>query len=146
MTGSQRVTGAGRAPAPVDVADAYGIEADTVVAWRERLLMVDDRAVQVCTSYYPESVVEAVPELLAPERLPANAMELMARAGYAVSDGGQDLVFARTATEDEASALGIDIGTPVTEAFRIGRGVGGQVVMVERMVSDSTRLRQVWTF
>ncbi len=146
MAGTQRVTGAGRAVPPVDVADAFGYEADALVAWRQRLLLIDDRAVQVCTSYYPDAVVDAVPELIVPNRLPSNAMELMARAGFAAAPGGLDTVYARAATEDEAAALGIEIGAPVTEAFRVARDAGGTVVLVERMVSDSARLRQAWTF
>jgi GntR family transcriptional regulator len=146
MAGAQRVSGAGRLAAPVDVADAFGIDVDTVVAWRQRLLMVDDSPVQICTSYYPDSVVAALPQLISPDRLPANAMELMAQAGYAVDSGGLDTVFARAATEEEASVLEIENGAPVTEAFRIGRGADGAVVLVERMVSDSARLRQAWRF
>ncbi len=146
MAGSQRVTGAGRLAAPVDVADAFGYEPDVIVAWRQRLLLVDGKAVQVCTSYYPDAVAAAVPALTVPDRLPSNAMELMARAGFEIAAGGQDTVFARAAADDEAAALGIEIGTPVTEVFRVARSADGQIVTVERMVSDSSRLRQIWTF
>ncbi|ADP84901.1 GntR family transcriptional regulator [Pseudofrankia inefficax] len=144
--GTQRVTGAGHAAAPVDVADAFGLDADALVAWRQRLLLVDDEVAQVCTSYYPDAVVAAVPELLVAERLPSSAMELMARAGFVIARGGLDTVFARAATEDEAAALGTDVGAPVTEAFRVARDEAATVVLVERMVSDGARLRQAWRF
>lgn len=146
MEGTQRVTGAGRTTAPIDVADAFEVESDTIMAWRQRLLLVDGHVAQISTSYYPESVVKAVPALLAPERLPTNAMELMAQAGFEIVPGGRDLVFARAATEDEASTLSVELGAPVTEVLRTARNAQGDVVTVERMVSDSSRLRQVWVF
>lgn len=145
MTGTQRVTGAGRAVAPVDVLDAFGYEAGTAVTWRQRLLLVDDQPVQVASSYYPDDVVTAVPALGQPERLTAGAPELMARVGWEIV-GGRDLAFARTASEDEADTLGIELGAPVTEVLRTSRTSDGQVVTVERMVSDSARLRQEWAF
>lgn len=146
MEGTQRVTGAGRTVAPVDVTDAFGYEAETMVAWRQRLLVIDGHAAQISTSYYPAAVVDAIPALLTPGRLPTNAMELMARAGFEIAPGGRDLVFARAATEDEAATLGVELGAPVTEVLRTARDARGDVVTVERMVSDSSRLRQMWIF
>lgn len=145
MAGSQRATGAGRAAAPVDVADAFGYEADTEVAWRQRLLLIDDHGVQIATSYYPRFVVDAIPSLVEAERLRTNAMELMAQAGFAIA-GGTDLVFARAIERDEAELLDVEAGAPVTEVFRVASDTEDRIVTVERMVSDSARLRQQWAF
>lgn len=145
MTGTQRVIGAGKRTAPPDVADAYGYEADTLIAWRERLLLVDQQPVQISTSYYPHTVAEAIPAITSPEKLPANTMELMARTGHAIASG-LDVAFARAATDEEAEKLEIEPGTPITEVFRVARNAADEVVAVERMVSYSARFRQGWRF
>jgi GntR family transcriptional regulator len=145
MVGAQRTTGAGRAPAPADVTDAFGFEADTSVAWRQRLLLLDDRGVQIATSYYAEEVYAVLPELAGPEKLSTNSMELMARAGFPIA-GGNDLVYARPVTQEESVLLSVEVGAPVTEVFRVANGAGGEVLSVERMVSDSLSLRQRWNF
>jgi GntR family transcriptional regulator len=145
MEGTQRVTGAGRDVPPVDVADALGLDAESIVAWRQRLLLIDGQAAQICTTWYPDDIVGLVPALVIPERLPANSMELLAQAGRAIAPGrSRDVVFARAATEEEATTLGIELGAPVTETLRTARDDNGEVVTVERMVSDSGRLRQAW--
>jgi GntR family transcriptional regulator len=146
MVGAQQVTGAGRTPAPADVAEALGIAAEAPVAWRQRLLLADGRPIMICSSYYPDAIADVVPALAEPARLPSNAMELMARVGHAIVPGGRDTVFGRAATAEEAAQLGAQAGAPVTETFRVAYDADGLVVLVERMVADGLRLRQVWRF
>lgn len=146
QVGTQRVLGAGTVSAPPDVADALDYDDGVTVTWRERLMLADGKPVQIATSYYPEVVAEVVPELVDPARLlPKNAMELIARAGYAITNG-DDLVFARLATADEAAKLEIKLNAPVSEVFRTARSAHGAVVTVERMVSNSARMRHRWKF
>jgi GntR family transcriptional regulator len=145
MTGTQRVTDAGRTATPIDVADAFGLEAETTITWRQRIMLVDDDPVQIATSYYPDDIAEAIPALAQPDRLPSSAPQLMARAGWVITSG-QDLVTAKPAAEDEAAMLAVEVGTPVAQVLRVAQAADGRVIMVERMVSDSMRLRQAWNF
>ncbi|MCK9901360.1 GntR family transcriptional regulator [Glutamicibacter sp. V16R2B1] len=145
--GSQKPTGAGRAEAPIEVADAFGYDADTPIAWRQRHLLIDGLVAQISTSYYAEQVAAAIPELVSPERLRTNSMQMMADVGFVIVPGlGRDVVYGRGATEDEARVFEINIGTPVTEDFRVGRGADGEVLTIETMISNSALLRQAWVF
>jgi GntR family transcriptional regulator len=143
--GTQRVTGAGRMPAPPDVAHAYGYEAGTEVAWRQRLMISDGRPAQIATSYYSDAVAAAVPALTNPELLPTNAMQLMSHTDFEIT-GGEDEVMARAATAEEAGLLEVAPSAPVSEVFRTARNAVGDVVTVERMVTYGPRMRHAWKF
>ncbi|WP_239405424.1 GntR family transcriptional regulator [Frankia sp. Cj3] len=145
MQGTQRVTGAGRDPVPADVADAFGAESDVRLPWRRRLLLADDKPIQISTSWYAEEVASAVPGLDLPERLPANSPELMAHAGFEIV-GGSDLGYARGASDGEAALLRVRPGAHVSDVLRTCRSASGDVVSVERMVSDGESLRHEWRF
>ncbi len=143
VIGSQVIVNAGTIPAPPDVADAFGYDAETPVTWRERHIKANGDVIQIATSYFATEVVEAMPEFGGPERLPKWAPELMAEAGWVIVDS-RDLVTARFATEDEAQVLGLEIRSPVSEMFRTSSDATGKVIMIERNVSNSIRIRQVW--
>ncbi|MBL7494387.1 GntR family transcriptional regulator [Frankia sp. AgW1.1] len=145
MIGTQQVIEVGREPIPPDVANAFGLEPNTPLVHRVRLLIADGRPAQISTSYYPDAAVAIVPRLASPEKLPTNSMQLLADAGLATVSG-DDMVFGRHATAPEGVLFGVAPGEPVTEVLRVALSADGEVVSVERMVSMSARLRQVWKF
>ncbi|WP_131787260.1 GntR family transcriptional regulator [Protofrankia symbiont of Coriaria ruscifolia] len=145
LLGTQQATGAGAEAVPIEVADAFGIDAGTIVTWRRRLLLLDGQPVQIATSYYPPHVAEAVPELGRPERLPMMAPALLARAGWSITSS-QDRVLARHPLTDEAETLGLTSADPVVETLRTCRTGGGEVVDVTVMVTDGARMHMVYVF
>jgi GntR family transcriptional regulator len=143
MVGQQEITGAGRDPAPVEAAEALGVGPSEAVTWRQRLLLLDNRPVQIATSYYPARVAEIAPELGRPERLSRNSPALLADKGL-VTVVIRDRVVARMATTGEADVLGIEPNDPVTDILRVQRAEDATVVEVCAMVTDGYRMHSVW--
>mgnify|MGYP001571216133 CR=1 FL=1 len=143
VSGSQVIANTGLVMAPPDVADAFGYDADTPVTWRERHIKADGDTVQIAISYFAAEVAEAMPELGRPGRLRKWAAGLMAQAGWVVVMTS-DMVTARLATDDEAVIFGFDVGSAVSEMFRTCSDASGSIIMIERNVSNSARIRQVW--
>ncbi len=139
--GTTRIIHAGMAAAPADVTDAFGYEAETEIASRRRLILADGDAVQIVTSFYAPGVVALVPELMEPGVLRAWAPALMAEAGIEM-EPPRDAFVSRGATAEEAETLGLVRGAHVLDVLRVVRA-GGEVVMVEIMVSNSARIRHV---
>lgn len=144
MIGTQRIVGAGTDPAPGDVLDAFGYDAGTPVAWRYRVIITDGHPAQLVTSYYSAEVANALPELARPTRLRVWAPELMAEAGFGITSG-RYLNIARAAADEEARDLAMEPGSAVSEVLLTAES-GESVVMFERLVSNSARIRQTWVF
>jgi GntR family transcriptional regulator len=97
-------------PCPPDAAEWLGIEPDTEVVVRDRLMGTEgEPPVMLATSYFPLWVVEAAPKLAEPDvsGLPRWLREAF---GDLYSD---DVLTARMPTPDEQQRLDLPPGTPV---------------------------------
>jgi GntR family transcriptional regulator len=79
---------------------------------------VNDRTSSIQHSYYPQWLVDEVPELRSPEDVPGGTIRLIADRGH-VQTGYMDRVVARMATPEEAAILRIGAGTPVLIKTRV---------------------------
>jgi DNA-binding GntR family transcriptional regulator len=107
------VTAAELVSAPEGAADALGMEAGVPVIRRHRVTYRDDLPVSASTSWLPGDLAEAAPLLLSTERIRSGT------AGYIEQQTGRAVVraldqdSARAATLQDATDLGIAVGSPV---------------------------------
>jgi DNA-binding GntR family transcriptional regulator len=97
---------AGLVAAPQNVAAQLGIEPPSQVARRHYVTTRDGATAALLTSWFPESLAKAVPDLLSRTRLTEQI------AGYQPA-WGEDWVSARPPTSAEAREFGIKRGSPV---------------------------------
>lgn len=122
----------GEVPAPVAVADAYGLTPGTPVVRRRLLLLLDDEPAELVANYYTTDLARGTP--LADTRLikggsPRVLAELGKAPGPAVDD-----VEATMATVEEVLALRLPDDVPVLRQFRVVYTRDGEAVEVTEMV------------
>lgn len=99
-----------RAPAPAQVAEALGLEADAEVVIRERLMRPQDRPIEMlATSYFPAWVVEQAPNLADPSR---GGTPRWLREAFGPT-WSEDVLAARMPTPAELERLELEPGTPL---------------------------------
>lgn len=79
---------------------------------------VNDRPSSIQHSYYPQWLVDEVPELRSPEDVAQGTIRLMDERGH-TQTGYMDRVTTRMATPEEAAILRIGAGTPVLIKTRV---------------------------
>ncbi|GAB2480972.1 GntR family transcriptional regulator [Nocardiopsis aegyptia] len=127
---AQRLVDAGEVDAPTDVAEA--LDGQDRVVTRRRVMLFDDVPVELTDSYYPLSVASGTP-LEEKRKVRGGAPTLLAELGYAAHEVVED-VCARPATDDEATALGLPVGSPVLVLLRTTHAADGSPFEVSRMV------------
>lgn len=123
-------------PAPADVAEALGIETGDKTITRSRRYIVDDRPVQLATSYYVLEIVRGTP-ITYTDTGPGGSYARLAELGYEPVSFVETVV-ARAPHPDEAFELAL----PKTSGmvFHITRQAyteSGQCVEVNHMVLDA---------
>ncbi|MFC3981550.1 GntR family transcriptional regulator [Streptosporangium jomthongense] len=106
------ILGADLVPAPEEVADALGVEAETPVIRRRRMYQDDAGAVALSTSWLPGELAEAIPELLAAEPLPSMTFGLVEERTGRRAVRRRDVISIRPVPVDAAELLGVEEGTP----------------------------------
>jgi GntR family transcriptional regulator len=121
--------------APNHVALAMGIAEGTPVALRARRFTVDDRAVQISTSYLPLDLATKA-GLLHENTGPGGTYARLAEVGRGPVRFSER-VRARMPTPDEAAALELPLGNPVVVITRTALDAQDQVVELNEMVLDA---------
>jgi GntR family transcriptional regulator len=119
--GTQRVLAAETIPAPVDVAHHLGLGVGTPLVVRQRLILADDRPVEIATSYWPGSIA-SLTALAHPDKIPGGAARFVAELGYTPAEVREDVTAgpARAFLADaERDALGVASADPVLSLTRI---------------------------
>jgi GntR family transcriptional regulator len=126
----------GEVPAPDWVAEALNIEAGDPVIYRSRRFVVEERPVQLATSYLPLELVRGTP-IMYTDVGPGGIYARLAELGLAPVRFTEELR-ARMPVPDEVKLLELPDGTPIVEIVRCAYADAGQCVEVNRMVLDSS--------
>ncbi|WBB78161.1 UTRA domain-containing protein [Micromonospora sp. WMMD882] len=139
--GSQRLLEVAEVAAPAEVAAAFGVERGTVVVVRRRLMLLDDRPVELTDSYYPLAIARGT-ALATPQKIRGGAVTLLAELGYRPGRTVED-VYARAPTAEEREALALGGHRWVLGLTRLITTEDGTPVEVSVMimVADGRRLR-----
>lgn len=120
VEGSAQVTAA-LVAAPRRVASELGLPPSSRAVRRIQVTQRGGRVQATSTSWFPASLADTVPQLLAQEPLPPSLPGFRPNAG-------EDRISARAATADEATVLGTEPGSPVLFLRRRLYDASGQVL------------------
>ena len=134
----------GEAPAPDWVAEPLGLEVGRPVATRSRRFLVEDRPVQLATSYLPVDLARGTP-IMHTDTGPGGIYARLGELGHAPATFTEYLR-ARMPTPAEMERLDLTDGAPVVEITRHARTDAGRCVEVARMVLDATAYLLDYTF
>lgn len=124
------------APAPADVAEALGIATDTTVITRGRRYIVDDRPVQLATSFYLLDMVRGT-AITYTDTGPGGSYARLAELGHEPVRF-EEIVVARAPHPDEVSALALPkTGSVVFHITRHAFTSVDRCVEVNHMVLDA---------
>lgn len=126
--GTQRILDAGPVPAPADIAGYLGLDVGAPVVARRRLILADDRPVEIAASYWPASIA-GMTVLAEPARIPGGAARFVAELGYQPDEVVDDITAAAAkdaAGADDRAVLQLDDGDPVLLLTRILLDQAGQ--------------------
>ncbi|RSO50678.1 protein KorA [Streptomyces sp. WAC 06725] len=102
-----KILSAGLVPAPERVALALGIEEGAQAVCRRRVTYNESGPVSASTSWFAAELADAVPALLATERIPGGTPGAIEAATGRLWNDGVDLLGARMAADEEAELLGL---------------------------------------
>jgi GntR family transcriptional regulator len=123
--------------APSDIAEALGIEAGSPVISRARRFLVDDRPVQLATSYYPVDIARGT-AITYTDTGPGGTYARLAEMGYAPVRF-TETVNARVPDENEAFDLALQKTRGIVyDVTRYAFTVEDRCVEVNRMVLDAS--------
>ncbi|XVU21808.1 GntR family transcriptional regulator [Actinoplanes sp. CA-054009] len=123
-------------PAPEHIAEALGVPAGAAVLVRARRFAVDDRVVQIATSFIPLDVVAVAPAIAYTGPGPGGIYARMEAAGIGPEMFQERLVF-RAPTGAEVTALSLARGAWVVAITRRAYAAGRRCVEVNEMVLDA---------
>jgi len=132
-TGSQRLIAVEAIAAPANVRDALALQVEEEVVVRRRLILLDDRPVELADSFYPASLAAGT-SLAEPRRIPGGAVAALAQLGLAPA-GVTERVSARPPTAEEQAILEIDSDDWLLVLTRVSRDAGGRPVEYASMRS-----------
>jgi GntR family transcriptional regulator len=134
----------GEEPALDWVAAGLGIEPEVPVVFRRRRFVVDDRSVQLATSYLPTDVARGTP-IMHTDTGPGGIYGRLADVGHAPV-AFTEYLRSRMPYPEEVKRLELPEGTPVMEITRHAFQQDGRCVEVNRMVLDGTAYVVDYTF
>ncbi|MEV6357971.1 UTRA domain-containing protein [Streptomyces hydrogenans] len=120
-----------REAAPSDVAALLGTEENVVV--RARKMYDGERLIQLVNTYVPSDVADAA-GIAQEDTGVGGIISRMREAGFDQGSEATEDVELRTATDEEASALGLPSGSSVMTINHVGSTAGGRVVEVTQHV------------
>lgn len=115
--GTQRIAFARWTASTGQVAAALAIAAGEPVAMRRRIVLLDDRPIEIADAYYPAHVAEGT-SLAQPARIRGGVATLLAERGFTASTI-RETVSARLPNEPESETLQISDQQPVLVLERI---------------------------
>lgn len=132
-------------PADEAVATALGVDPESMVYARSRVMTRDGAATHTVTSYYRPSDVEGTP-IVDPRPGIAGrggGFQVLTDLGMTPHTNTED-ISARMPTAEEANVLKIPLGEPVVEVRRITRTADGRAIEYAHGVHLASRF--VWSF
>jgi GntR family transcriptional regulator len=140
-TGTQKLLSVDEVAPSATVADVLGLNPGELVVVRRRLMLFNDRPVELVDSYYPASIARGT-RLAEPRKIPGGAVTLLADLGHPPRRVREN-VSARIATSDERTALQLDDPSCVLLLARtlITENDRPVEASVMTMVADGRRLR-----
>ncbi|SHN48195.1 GntR family transcriptional regulator [Cryptosporangium aurantiacum] len=127
----------GEIPAPRWLAEPLGVEVGDLIVYRSRRFVVDDRSVQLATSYVTVEVAADVPEIKHTDTGPGGMYARMAERGHEPTHF-VERVRSRMPLAEEIATLELPPGTPVMEITRRAITSDDRCVEVNRMIVDAT--------
>jgi DNA-binding GntR family transcriptional regulator len=139
--GTQRLVTVDTQPAPEAVTSALQLQPGEQVVLRSRVMLLDDRPVELVDSYYPASIARDT-RLAEMSKIPGGAVAHLASLGYPPRRVVED-VTARLATPVEAEEFGLELPAAVVELSRVIFSDDDRPVEASMMLSpaDARRLR-----
>ncbi len=114
------------------------------VIFRSRRYIIDDRPVQIATSYFPPELVRGT-AIMHTDTGPGGSYARLAEQGHAPMTF-TEYVRARMPIPTETERLGLTEGVPVIEITRHALEAGGRCVEVNRMILDGSAYLLDYTF
>ncbi|MDQ7904700.1 UTRA domain-containing protein [Phytohabitans sp. ZYX-F-186] len=139
-TGTQRLIEVSEVAASPVVAEALRLAADEPVVVRRRLMLLDDKPVELTDSYYPTAIARGTP-LAEPRKIPGGAVTLLAELGHRPRRITED-VSSREPTAHERAALALDPQEWVLRLIRVAATDSGQPVEAS-MITMKARHRHL---
>lgn len=131
QTGTQKLLRVGEIPAPPGVGRALGVGPGEAVVLRSRLMLLDERPVEITDSYYRTDVARDT-ALAQPRKIRGGAVTLLASLGYTLGSR-TERVEAREPTNEEQDMLATAPNEWVLEVSRILATPAGEPYEVTRM-------------
>jgi DNA-binding GntR family transcriptional regulator len=133
--GSQRLLDASTVEPPDPVRAALRLRPEEQVVVRSRLMLLDDRPVEIATSYYPAAIAAGTP-LAKRGKIRGGAIGALAALGHAPAEVSE-LVTARWPDAEEADVLQVDAHEPLLVLTRTNLDSTGRRVeyAINRMVA-----------
>ena len=123
-------------PAPAHAAAALGLRTGTEVIRRDRRYLVEDRPVQLATSWLPADVAAGTP-LAHDDPGPGGIYARLAELGHAPAHFSEELR-ARMPGPEETAALQLPAGTPVITVQRRAFTAVGRAVELNEITMDAS--------
>ncbi|MEU5052470.1 UTRA domain-containing protein [Streptomyces sp. NPDC021096] len=125
----------GERTAPERVADVLGLPPTATVCVRSRRFVLDDKPVQLSTSYLPADVVSGS-AITQEDTGPGGTYARLAELGYRPVRFREEIRY-RMPSSEEAERLALALGAPVIHICRTALTEGGRAVEVNEMILDS---------
>lgn len=129
--GGQKLTFAGEIPAPLAVAEVFGLTEGAVAVARRRVIMLDDEPIELADTYYPIAIAAGT-ALAEPRKIKGGAVTLLAQLGH-VPDRVHEDVTARMPSQTERGALHLGDRDPVLILRRVTTDTEGAPIQVDLM-------------
>lgn len=133
--GTQRLLEASTVEPPDSVRAALKLQPGEQVVVRSRLMLLDDRPVEIASSYYPATIAAGTP-LAERGKIRGGAIAALAALGHAPAEVSE-LVTARWPDAEEADVLEVDEHEPLLVLMRTNLDSTGRPVeyAVNRMIA-----------
>lgn len=139
QVGSQRLISASTVSAPRLVADALEVPADEPVVLRQRLMLVNDRPVEITNSYYPLWLAGGT-ALVEPRKIRGGAVTLLGELGFRPKQIREE-VESRLPTAEELDLLDLEPTSPVLVLHRLVHSERPVEFSAMTMTAANRRLR-----
>ncbi|MFJ5939390.1 GntR family transcriptional regulator [Streptomyces sp. NPDC093071] len=133
------ITAAGLAPAPAHVAELLGIEEGAQAVRRERVTHDQSGPVSASVSWFAAEMAELAPALLSTERIRGGTPSAIEAATGRRTHVVDERKTVGTANEEQAQALGIEVGSPVLIGRNTYRDAEGEPIEVGESVAGPNR-------
>lgn len=137
--GTQRILEAGEVTPPAEVARLLALDPTATAVVRQRMIYLDDVAMELTDSYYPARI--ALGSALASAKpIAGGAVTLLAKLGH-LGDRAVEEVWARQPTTHERQTFNLEPVDPVLVLTRVVFDSGDQPIQVDVIVTPASAQR-----